>query len=75
MNVGDRVRLISLPPGLPLGDAKLPTKATIERCVGREFVISEFNELGMAELDIESVTGRAGETIWIEPNFLKLISK
>jgi len=29
----------------------------------------------MAELDIESVTGSVGETIWVEPRFLELISK
>jgi len=75
MNIGDRVRLISLPPDLPVGDANLPTKATFEKCVGREFVIAEFNEAGMAELGIESVTGSVGETIWVEPRFLELISK
>jgi hypothetical protein len=74
MNVGDKVRLISLPPGLPVGDAKLPTKAIIEKCIGREFLIAEFNEVGMAELDIGSVTGSVGETIWVEPQFLELIS-
>jgi len=29
----------------------------------------------MAELDIESVNGSVGETIWIEAQFLELISK
>jgi hypothetical protein len=53
----------------------LPTKSTFERCVGKEFVIDGFNEQGMAELIIESVTGSLGETIWIESQFLELISK
>jgi hypothetical protein len=53
----------------------LPTKSTFERCVGKEFAIDGFNEQGMAELIIESVTGGLGETIWIESQFLELISK
>jgi len=75
MNVGDRVRLLSLPPDLPVGEDDLPTKATFEKCIGGEFVITGFNEAGMAELDIESVSGSLGETIWVEPQFLELISR
>jgi hypothetical protein len=29
----------------------------------------------MAELDIETATGSIGETIWVEPQFLELISR
>lgn len=43
--------------------------------LGREFGIAGFNEIGMAEIGIESVTGSVGETIWIEPQFLELVSK
>jgi len=28
----------------------------------------------MAEIEIQSVTGSIGETIWIEPKFLELVS-
>jgi hypothetical protein len=28
----------------------------------------------MAELDISSVNGSVGETVWVEPNFFELIS-
>jgi hypothetical protein len=75
MKIGDRVRLTSLPPDLPIGDADLPTRVTFEKCIGREFLVTGFNELGMAELDIESATGSVGETIWVEPQFLELISR
>ena len=75
MKIGDRVRLTSLPPDLPVGDADLPTRATFENCIGRDFLITGFNALGMAELDIESATGRVGETIWVEPQFLEVISR
>jgi hypothetical protein len=74
MRVGDTVRIISVPDGLE-DYPDFPTKSTFEKCVGREFVIADFNEVGMAEINIESVTGSVGEKIWIEPQFLELISK
>jgi hypothetical protein len=73
MKVGSKVCLIGTPPGLD-DYPDSPTKSTFEKCVGHEFVIAGFNELGMAELDIESVTGSVGETIWIETRFLEMIS-
>lgn len=51
MQVGCRVRLVGVPDGLE-DYPDFPTKSTFERCVGHEFVISGFNEVGMAELDI-----------------------
>lgn len=74
MKVGSKVRLVGVPDGLE-DYPDLPTKSTFERCVGHDFVIEGFNEFGMAELDIQSVTGSVGETIWVEPRLLELISK
>ena len=74
MKVGDAVRLVGVPPDLPKGDADLPTLATFHKCVGRHFLITGFNEIGWAEIDIASVTGSVGETIWVEPQFLELVS-
>jgi hypothetical protein len=71
MKVGDSVKLVRLPPELPEGDKQLPTRATFERCVGHNFEIAGFNELGWAELDIQSITGSAGETIWVELDYLE----
>jgi hypothetical protein len=34
-----------------------------------------FNEIGWAELHIESVTNSRGEKIWVEPEFLEPASK
>jgi hypothetical protein len=73
MKVGSKVRVIGIPEGLE-DYPDFPTKSTFTKCIGREFVIAEFNEVGMAELDISSVNGSIGETIWIEPQFLELIS-
>jgi len=64
--------LIGIPDGLE-GYPDLPAKSTFERCVGREFHVAGFKNVGMAELDIESVTGKVGETIWVEPEFLELL--
>ena len=74
MKVGSKVRLVSVPDGLE-DYPDLPTKSTFQRCVGNQFVIAGFNDVGMAELDIESVTGNVGETIWVEPRFLEQVSK
>jgi hypothetical protein len=75
MRIGDKVRLIVLPPDLPVGDADLPTKAVFNKCLGHDFAIAGFNDFGLAELLVESVTGSVGETIWVEPEFLELIPK
>jgi hypothetical protein len=74
MTVGCTVRLTGIPDGLE-DYPDFPTKSTFLKCVGREFIIAGFNEIGMAEIGIESVTGSVGETIWIEPQFLEVVSK
>jgi hypothetical protein len=74
VNIGTHVRLIGIPGGLE-DCPDFPTKSTFERCVGHEFLITGFNEVGMAELEIESVTGSVGETIWVEPGCLEIVSK
>lgn len=73
MNVGSKVRLIGVPDGLK-DYPDFPTKSTFQKCVGRDFVIAGFNDVGMAELGIESVTGSVGETIWVELKFLDELS-
>ena len=74
MKVGSEVRMIGIPDGLE-DYPDFPTKSTFLKCVGREFIVAGFNEVGMVEIKIESVTGSAGEKIWIEPKFLELLSK
>ncbi len=72
MTVGIRVRIIGMPSDLP-DQSDLPTKAVFAKCVGHEFVVAGFNDLGMAELVVESVTHSVGETIWVEPQFLEVV--
>jgi hypothetical protein len=50
-----------------------PTRSTFEKCLGREFIIAGFNRYGMTELEIESVTGNFGDSIWVELQFLEVL--
>jgi hypothetical protein len=72
MKIGSRVRLIGVPEGLE-DSPDLHTKTTFERCLGHEFPVAGFNELGMVELIVESVTGSVGEVIWVKSEFLAII--
>jgi hypothetical protein len=74
VKIGDKVRLIGIPVGVPEGDSDLPTKKTFERCLGHAFEIIGFNEIGWAEIEITPGTGSVGEALWVEPEFLQLIS-
>jgi hypothetical protein len=67
VKIGSRVRLIGIPDGLE-DYPDLPTKSTFEKCIGH-------NDVGLAELGIQSVTGSEGEKIWVETQFLELVSK
>ena len=72
MKIGSRVRLIGIPGKLPESPG-LPTKTVFEKCLGHEFEVAGFNNIGMAELNVESVTGSTGETIWVENEFLEVV--
>jgi len=72
VKLGSRVRLIGVPDGLE-DYPDLPTKSIFAKCVGHDFIVQGFNKVGMAELEITSVTGKVGETIWVEKRFLKVI--
>jgi hypothetical protein len=73
MKLGARVRIIGIPEDLS-ESPDFPTRSTFEKCLGHEFVIAGFNQFGMAELEIQSVTGNFGESIWVELQFLQVIS-
>ena len=74
IKIGDTVKLIGAPKGLP-NTPELPTESVFRKCVGHEFQVAGFNDYDMAELIVESVTGSVGETIWVEPQFLVVVSK
>ena len=70
MEVGDKVRLVAIPPDLE--DAS--TEWTFKHCLGHEFIVAAINEVGYAELQIESITGTSGDKIYVPPGCLTVIS-
>jgi hypothetical protein len=70
MKVGDRVRLIGIPP-----DIDLDAKSTVQKCLAQEFTVSAVNEVGYAELEIDFITGTSDDKILVAPRFLEIISK
>jgi hypothetical protein len=70
MKIGDEVQLTGLPEKLPD-----ETFMVFSKCLGHPLVIVDFNEIGWAEINVESVTESIGETIWVEPEYLEAISK
>lgn len=79
VNIGDCVRLVSIPDGLPPDDDNEPgaleTHSLFRRCLGRVFHVAGVNELGWAELEVGEVSGHPPymETIWVEPQHLAVV--
>jgi len=69
MKVGDKVRLVAIPDDI-VDDAE---KSIYERCLGHEFSVAAFNDLGYAELQIEAITGTSGDKIHVSHRFLKAL--
>ena len=79
MRVGDKVKLIGIPPGLK-DDEEFRTRSLFERCRGETFVVSGLEAVEglphqLVQLDVGHVVGRASylETIWIEPEYLEVV--
>jgi hypothetical protein len=74
LKVGDRVRIIHVPPDLP-EDERLKTRSLFELCVGRVFPIFAFNDAGWLELEVGELLGKdpCMDSIWIEPEFCEIV--
>jgi hypothetical protein len=72
LNIGDKVRIIGIPPDLPEG--QLETRSLFEECVGRVFPIFDFNE-ELIELQVGEVWDQLPcmQSIWIEPEFVEMV--
>jgi hypothetical protein len=77
MKVGDKVRLIGIPP-LPHHDENMQTRTLFEKCLGQTFTIAGFKTVEglpyeLVQLDVGHILGKASylETIWVEPEYLK----
>ena len=75
MKIGDRVRIVGVPPGLK-DDGVLNTRSLFKACVGREFPVMAI-ENGRLELYVGDVTGKPAyaQSIWIEPEFVEAVRK
>ena len=78
MKVGDKVRVIGIPEGLP--DNDMQTMQVFEQCLGRIFPIEDIKKVEdlpheLVELLVGEVVGEADfmHSIWIEPEFLEVV--
>jgi hypothetical protein len=71
--VGSKYALLDCRKDCGMTPIYLPSLCFVS-AMGKSLPCRDFNQYGMAELCVESVTGRVGETIWVEPNFLVLVS-
>ncbi len=78
---GDRVEVIRVPPGIHDKD-DLNTKSVFEKYVGHIFDVIEVENvegLGtiLVRLDVGDILGKQSweDTIWIEPDFVELVSE
>jgi hypothetical protein len=77
MKIGQRVRIIGIPPNIPQ-DEEFNTREIFVRCLGRVFTIASIfdaPEHPMMGLDIGEVLGKKPymETIYVEPEYLELV--
>ena len=72
MRVGDWVRLVVIPPDV----AKMPreTRTVFRLALGKTFKVEDFNEYGLAELDLSKKVKKLN-TIWVEPEYLLLFRR
>jgi hypothetical protein len=72
MNVGDKVRVLGVPDGVPKDNKQLMT--LFRGCVGKTFPIVKFDG-SLVELHVGEVFGKSPEyhQIWLEPSQVQLI--
>jgi hypothetical protein len=84
MKIGDKVRLVRVPPGVR-DDAEFKTKTILTRCLGHVFTVKGFQLDGArlrkrfsagawVELDIGEVIPGSNDTIWVEPGSLERLT-
>jgi hypothetical protein len=77
LKIGDKVRLICIPPDLR-DDKGLQTRKLFEKCLGQTFAVAFKAVDGLpyelVRLDVGHLVGKAPylETIWVEPEHLRL---
>jgi hypothetical protein len=79
VQIGDKVRLIGIPPDAHDDDRELKTRTLFEKCLGETFVVVALETVGglpyqLVQLDVGHMLGKDPclETIWVEPEYLKV---
>lgn len=72
MKIGDRVRVLTAPPGLPEGE--LNTRSVFKLCVGHTFSIVGLQG-NLLELEAGEILGKEPcmDSIWIEPEHVEIV--
>ena len=70
MKIGEKVRLVRVPPGVK--DGRMKTRSVFKQCVDHVFPIVGFQH-ELLELEVGELFGKPApfETIWIEPEFVE----
>ncbi len=72
MKIGDKVRVLGVPDGVPANNKQLLT--LFRGCVGKTFPIVKLDD-GLVELHVGEAFGKPAEyhQIWLEPGQVKLV--
>ena len=72
MNIGDKVRVLRVPDGVPPDNKQLLT--LFRGCVGKTFPIVKFDG-GLVELHVGEVFGKPADyhQIWLDPAQVKVV--
>jgi hypothetical protein len=72
MNIGDKVRVLGIPDGVPADNEML--LKLFSGCVGKTFPIVKIDD-GLVELHVGEAFGKPGEyhQIWIEQSQLEVV--
>jgi hypothetical protein len=72
MNIGDMVRVLRVPDGVPPDNIQLQT--LFRGCVGKTFPVIRFDD-GLVELHVGEAFGKPADhhQIWLEPSEVKVV--
>lgn len=72
MNIGDKVRVLGVPDGVPSDNKQLMT--LFRGCIGKTFPIIKFDD-GLVELHVGEVFGKPANyhQIWLDPAQVKVV--
>ncbi len=72
MNIGDKVRVLKVPDGVPADNKQLIT--LFRGCIGKTFPIVKLDD-GLVELHVGEVFGKPANyhQIWLEPGQVQVV--